>query len=315
MPELHLSTVTRSQGNNAALKDGTVRPHGAVLDVVEVPVLVHAFRRMVRDLEFDVSEMAFTTYLVAKAHGARFTALPTFLVRGFHHGAIRVNTGAEVREPRDLEGREVGVNRGYTVTTGVWARGILAEEYGVDLDRVTWVLSGDEHVREYRPPANVVPVPDGDDLGDMLTSGRIAAAVGVDVEHPDVAPLIPDARAAGLRALQRDGVFPINHLVVVRDDVLEAHPDLAPDLFTAFAESKNRYVERLRAGEVTDPTATDRMYARVMETTGADPLPYGIEPNRATIERLLDHAVAQKILDRRPDVDALFAKGTHDLTA
>jgi 4,5-dihydroxyphthalate decarboxylase len=315
MPELHLSTVTRSQGNNAALKDGTVRPHGAVLDVVEVPVLVHAFRRMVRDLEFDVSEMAFTTYLVAKAHGARFTALPTFLVRGFHHGAIRVNTGAEVREPRDLEGREVGVNRGYTVTTGVWARGILAEEYGVDLDRVTWVLSGDEHVREYRPPANVVPVPDGDDLGDMLTSGRIAAAVGVDVEHPDVAPLIPDARAAGLRALQRDGVFPINHLVVVRDDVLEAHPDLAPDLFAAFAESKNRYVERLRAGEVTDPTATDRMYAQVMETTGADPLPYGIEPNRATIERLLDHAAAQKILDRRPDVDALFAKGTHDLTA
>jgi 4,5-dihydroxyphthalate decarboxylase len=312
MPELHLSTVTRSQGNNADLKDGTVRPRGAVLDVVEVPVLVHAFRRMVRDLEFDVSEMAFTTYLVAKAHGARFTALPTFLVRGFHHGAIRVHTGAGVREPRDLEGRHVGVNRGYTVTTGVWARGILAEEFGVDLDRVTWVLSGDEHVREYRPPANVTPVSAGEDLGDMLTSGRIAAAIGVDAEHPDVAPL---ARAAGLAALRRDGVFPINHLVVVRDELLEAHPDLAADLFTAFAESKNRYVERLRAGSVADPNPTDRMYAQVMEATGADPLPYGIEPNRATIERLLDHAVAQQILDRRPDVETLFATGTHDLTA
>ena len=165
MPEPRLSTVTRSQGNNAALKNGMVRPRGAVLKFIEVPVLVQAFRRMVRNLEFDVCEMAFTTYLVAKAHGAPFTALPTFLVRGFHHGAVSINTAAGIREPKDLEGRQVGVSRGYTVTTGVWARGVLAREYGVDLDRVTWVLSGDEHVREYRPPGNVVPMPPGEDLG------------------------------------------------------------------------------------------------------------------------------------------------------
>ena len=315
MPELRLRTVTRSQGNNAALKDGTVRPSTVVLDFVEVPVLVQAFRAMVRDLEYDVCELAFTTYLVAKAHGAPFTALPTFLVRGFHHGAISVNTSAGIREPKDLEGRRVGVSRGYTVTTGVWARGILAREYGVDLDRVTWVLSGDEHVREYRPPGNVVPMPPGADLAELLTDGRIAAAIGVGVEHARVAPLIPDARAEGLRALERDGFYPINHLVVVRDELLAARPDLAVDLCTAFAEAKNRYVTQLRAGTIGEPTATDRMYQQVMAAIGEDPLPYGLGANRAAIERLLAFAVEQRILDRRPDVEFLFAKGTHDLTA
>jgi 4,5-dihydroxyphthalate decarboxylase len=305
MPELHLSTVTRTQGNNAALTDGTVAPHGAVLDLVDVPVLVQAFRRMVRENAFDVSEMAFTTYLVAKAHGARFTALPVFLVRGFHHGAIRVAGGGIA--PKDLEGRRVGVNRGYTVTTGVWARGVLAAEHGVDLDAVTWVCSGDEHVREYGPPANVESMPPGDDLARMLAEGRIDAAIGVDAG----VPLIPDPDGAGVAALRRDGHYPINHLIVVRDEVLDAHPGLAADLFSAFAEAKNRYVARLRAGSVEN--ATDRMYARVMDVTGADPLPYGIAPNRGAIEALLDHAVAQHILDGRPDVASLFAEGTHDL--
>ncbi|WP_433298579.1 hypothetical protein ACQPZQ_21405 [Pseudonocardia sp. CA-142604] len=315
MPALQLRTVTRTQGNNAALKDGTVAPRGLVFDFEEVPVLVSAFRRMVRSLEFDVSEMAFTTYLVAKAHGVRFTALPVFLVRAFHHGAIRFNTAVGIRTPTDLEGRQVGVNRGYTVTTGVWARGVLADEHGVDLDRVTWVLSGDEHVAEYRPPANVVPMPAGGDLAAMLGAGEIAAGIGVDGDLADVAPLIPDARQAGLAALRRNGYYPINHLVVVKDELLEQHPHLARDVFTAFAESKNLYVDRLRTGAITDPSPVDRLHEQVMAVTGADPLPYGIAPNRSNIEKLLDLAVAQKILDRRPAVESLFAAGTHDLTA
>jgi ABC-type nitrate/sulfonate/bicarbonate transport system substrate-binding protein len=307
MHELQLKTVTRTQGNNAALKDRTVVPHGFSFEFEEVPVLIHAFRRMVRELEFDVCEMAITTYLCAKAFGKRFTALPIFLVRGFHHGAIVVNAKSGIGEPKDLEGRRVGVNRGYTVTTGVWARGILAREYGVDLDRVTWVLSGDEHVAEYRPPANVVPVEPGGDLGAMLASGELAAAIGIETDDPDVVPLIPDAAEAGFAALERRGLYPINHLVVVKDELLEANPALAPAVFTAFAEAKDQYVDRLRAGAIEAPTATDRMHARVLEITGSDPLPYGVEPNRAVIEELLDHAVSQRILERRPDVDSLFA--------
>jgi 4,5-dihydroxyphthalate decarboxylase len=314
MTHVQLSTLTRTSGANAALKDGTVRPAGLDLDFVDVPVLVQGFRRMVRTLEFDVAEMALTTYLVAKAHGVRFTALPVFLVRGFHHGAIRVARGAGT-DPRALEGRRVGVNRGYTVTTGVWARGILADEYGVDLDQVTWVRSGDEHVAEYRPPANVVAMPAGGDLTRLLVDGDLAATVGVDSDDPGVAPLVTDPEEAGLAALRRDGVFPINHLVVVKDEVLEAHPEVAGALFTAFAEAKDRYVDALKAGTLAEPTAADRTYRRVLEATEADPLPYGIEPNRVTLEKLLDHAVAQHILDRRPELGSLFVPATRDLIA
>lgn len=313
MPELHLKTVTRTQGNNAALKDGTVVPQGCAFAFEEVPVLIHAFRRMVRELEFDVCEMAFTTYLCARAYGKRFTALPVFLVRGFHHGAILRAAAGGIREPKELEGRRVGVNRGYTVTTGVWARGILADQYGVDLDRVTWVLSGDEHVAEYRPPANVVPMDSGEELEEMLARGELAAAVGLDVDRPDLAPLVPDATEAGYAALRRDGHYPINHLVVVKDELLEADPDLAVAVFAAFAEAKNLYVDRLREGAIEDPSPTDRMYGRVLKITGNDPLPYGVAPNLATIEELLDHAVRQRILERRPAVESLFAERTLDL--
>src|SRR5271165_6903930 len=203
--EMQLETVTRTQGNNQALKDGSVKPRTFAFDFVEVPVLIDAFRRMVRGLEFDICEMAITTYICAKAHGKRMTAVPVFLVRAFHHGAILVNTKAGIRTPKDLEGRRVGVNRGYTVTTGVWARSILEREHGVDLRKVAWVLSGDEHVAEYRAPANVVPIEKGKSIADMLASGELAAAIGVEASSPDVAPLIPNALEAGLAALRRNG--------------------------------------------------------------------------------------------------------------
>jgi 4,5-dihydroxyphthalate decarboxylase len=315
MADLSLKTVTRTQGNNQALKDGTVTPRNATLDFEEVPVLVQAFRRMVRELEFDVCEMAFTTYLCAKAHGKRFTALPIFLVRDFHHDAIVHNPAAGIDSPKDLEGRTVGVNRGYTVTTGVWARSILADEHGVDLDRVTWLPTDDEHVAEYRAPANVLPPAKGRDLVEMVAGGELPAAVGVKkVDHPKVETLVPEPAEAGFEALRRRGFYPINHLVVVKDELLDAHPDLAGDVFDAFARSKELYLQRLREDRIEEPTAFDRMHKRVMDLTG-DPLPYGIEPNLGTIEQLIDHAVRQGILEERPAVESLFAEGTRDLTA
>ncbi|HWG01309.1 MAG TPA: hypothetical protein VG164_05615 [Trebonia sp.] len=309
--------MTRTQGATQALKDGTVQPAGATLNFEEVPVLIQAFRKMVRTLDYDVTEMAFTTYMAAKAHGKPFTALPVFLVRGFHHGAILRGTGAGAADlaPRDLEGRSAGVNRGYTVTTGVWARGILAEEYGVDLDRVTWVLSGDEHVAEYVPPSNVVPVPDGKNVPDMVASGELAAGVGIAADRADLTTLIPDAAEAGYRALRERGCYPINHLVVVKDELLAAYPGLAADLFSAYAAAKRRYVDALASGAIAEPDATDRMYQRVAEITGADPMPYGLAPNRAMIDKLISYAVDQRILDKPVAAEDLFAAGTHHLTA
>jgi len=281
-----LTTVTRTQAANRALKDGSVRPHGVELELVEVDPLIRAFRQMVRENAHDVCELAFTTYLVAKEHGARFTALPAFLVRDFHHGAI---VAREPGDPKALEGKRVGVNRGYTVTTGVWARSVLADEHGVDLDSITWVLSGDEHVASYEPPPNVVS--EGRDLGELLRDGELAAAIGV----AGFPPLIADAHEAGFRALAERGHYPINHLVVMRDELL----DDAPAVYEAFVRAKDAYV----GGGELDPT-----HARVAEITGGDPLPYGVEPNRPVIEELIGHALQQKILRQRPVIDELFVR-------
>jgi 4,5-dihydroxyphthalate decarboxylase len=307
-----LKTVTRTQGNNQALKDGSVKPKTFEFDFVEVDPLIAAFRRMVRASEFDICEMAITTYICARAFGKRFTAVPVFLVRAFHHGAILVNTKAGIRAPKDLEGKRVGVNRGYTVTTGVWARGVLQQEHGVDLGKITWVLSGDEHVAEYRPPANVVPIEPGKKMEDMLAAGELVAAIGADVKSPDVKPLIPNALEAGLAALRRNGHYPINHTVVIRDELIAAYPDLAADVFEAFAQSKRMYLDRLKAGAIAKPTEVDEVHKRVMEITG-DPLPYGIAPNRKVLEELIGHAVKQGIIGKPVAVEELFVPGTHGL--
>jgi 4,5-dihydroxyphthalate decarboxylase len=235
--------------------------------------------------------------------------VPVPIVRAFHHGAILVNTKAGIRSPKDLEGKRVGVNRGYTVTTGVWARGVLQEEHGVDLSKITWVLSGDEHVAEYRPPANVVPIEKGKKMADMLVAGELVGAIGVDIHHPDVKPLIPNALDAGLAALKSRGHYPINHLVVIKDDLIAAHPNLAADVFDAFAQSKRVYLDRLKNGQIEKPTAVDEVHKKVMAITG-DPLPYGIEPNRKVLETLIGHAVTQRIIDKPYTVEELFAPGT-----
>jgi 4,5-dihydroxyphthalate decarboxylase len=302
-----LKTAVQSLGHTEALKSRSVVPQGFDFEFEEVPKIIQAFRRMVRGSEFDISEMAITTYLAARAHGKEFTALPVFLVRAFHHGAIMVNTRLGIDGPKGLEGKKVGVNRGYTVTTGVWARSILQHEHGVDLSKVTWVLSGDEHVAEFRPPANVVAMEPGRTLEDMLVAGEIAAAIGVEATHPDVGPLIPDAREAGFEALRRHGHYPINHTLVVRNALLEAHPGLAQDIFDAFSEAKRRYVERLARTPLDELPKADQSYKRVMQITGEDPLPYGIESNRRMLEAIIQYAGEQGILKRAFSVEELFA--------
>ena len=304
-----LKIVSRTQGNNAALKSGSIAADGFELQFEEVPVLVRAFRRMVRGLEFDVCEMALTTYLCAREHGVRFTALPVFLVRAFHHGAILHNIKSELRDPRELQGKRVGVNRGYTVTTGVWARAILQDEYGVDLSKITWVLSGDEHVEAYVPPPNVESVPAGNSLEELLIEADLAAAIGMSSDNPDIQPLIANPLDAGFDAFSSRGHYPINHLIVVRDEVLDEHPGIAVAVFNAFTESKNLYLKQLRNSEIMNPDSTDKLYKRMLDS-GADPLPYGIAPNRRVLEDLIAHATTQKIISKPMDVESVFAPTT-----
>lgn len=313
MSKRKLKTVTRTQGNNRALKEGRITAPDLEFDFEEVPVLVKGFRKMVRDLSYDVCEMALTTYICAKAHGVKFTALPIFLVRDFHHDAILHHVPSGLRSPSELSGRRVGVNRGYTVTTGVWARSILQDEYGVDLSSVDWAPSGDEHVADYRPPANVQPLADSD-LAGQLSSGDLVAAVGAKVDHPDVASMIPDPFSAGVAALKNRGLYPINHLVVVRDELLAENPEIATQVFDAFAASKQLYVNDLKAGRVSEVGRVDRIHQATLEVMD-DPLPYGIEPNRDVLEQLIGHAVTQKIIAERIDVDTLFASPVRNCVA
>jgi 4,5-dihydroxyphthalate decarboxylase len=305
-----LKTAVATYPHTRALKDGSVTAPGIELAHVEVSPIVGAFRRMVRTLEFDVSEMAITTYLTARAHDKAFTALPVFVMRQFHHSPIVYNVKAGIQSPRDLEGKKVGV-RAYTVTTGVWARGILATEYGVDLDKVTWVVVDEEHVQEYRKPGNVLERP-GASLADMVAQGELAAAIGAGkVESPDVKPLIPDAATAEAAWYRKTGIYPVNHTVVVRDALLKADPSLGPRLFQAFRAAKDVFLKELGSG--ASQTGEALALAKRRGVVGEDPLPYGLARNRAVMEAVIRFAHDQKILPRPVAPEEMFARDTLDL--
>ena len=173
-PRLKIAIGT--YGHTAAIKDGSVPIEGVDADMIEVKPIIAAFRRMVRDVEFDICEMAPTTYMIARALGAPYIALPIFVMRRFHHGGFVVRPDANIRQPKDLEGKKVGV-RAYSVTTGVWTRGIFVNEYGLDSSKVTWVVDDEEHVTSLKLPPNVIHAPEGKSLvkhdGNRRNPGRL----------------------------------------------------------------------------------------------------------------------------------------------
>jgi 4,5-dihydroxyphthalate decarboxylase len=305
-----LKTAIATYPHTKALKDGTVSVPGIQFEHVEISPIIGAFRRMCRTFDFDLCEMAITTYLTAKAHDKRFTALPVFVLRQFHHAPIFYNINSGVKAPKDLEGKKVGV-RAYTVTTGVWARGILATEYGVDLDKITWVVVDEEHVQEYRKPANVLERPKAN-LAEMLVAGELAAAIGVGkVDSPDVKPLIPDAAAAEAAWHRKTGIYPINHTVVVKDTLLQSDPSLAPRLFAGFEAAKAEFLKQLSSG--AELPADGQALARRRSVVGDDPLPNGLARNRKALEAIIRFAHEQKILPRPVTPEEMFAANTLNL--
>jgi 4,5-dihydroxyphthalate decarboxylase len=299
-----LKTAIATYPHTKGLKDGTVSVPDVQFEHVEVSPIIGAFRRMCRTYDFDLCEMAITTYLTAKAHDKKFTALPVFVVRQFHHSPIVYNIKSGVQSPKDLEGKKVGV-RAYTVTTGVWTRGILATEYGVNLDKITWVVVDEEHVQEYRKPANVLERP-GANLAEMLVEGELAAAIGVgNVNSPDVTPLIPDATAVEAAWYRKTGIYPINHTVVVKDTLLQSDPSLASRLFAGFEAAKAQFLKQLGSGAALPADA--QVLARRRGIVGDDPLPNGLAPNRQALEAIIRFAHEQKILPRAVEPEEMFA--------
>jgi 4,5-dihydroxyphthalate decarboxylase len=303
--------------HTSAIRSGAIPIEGVEPEFITVKPQIGAFRRMVRDTEFDVCEIAPTTYIIARAYGKPFKALPIFVVRRFHHAGILVRPDAGIVSPKDLEGKKVGV-RAYSVTTGVWLRQMLMDEFGVDNDKITWVVDDEEHVQELALPANVIHAPEGTSLADMMASGKLqagveaAAGIGrtgaptggwqeVEANYPD---LLPNAAELEADFYRRTGVYPMHGTIVVKDSVLDQHPWVAKSLFNAFSRAKNEWLEKIHAEG--PQSAGEKKYVKLMEIVGPDPLPYGIEENRATIEALEKTAFEQGLTPRKMSMDELF---------
>jgi 4,5-dihydroxyphthalate decarboxylase len=318
---LALDTALRTHGHTAALKKGEVSVHGAQLNFIEVEPQILAFRNMVREVAYDVCELAPTTYIIAKAYGAPYTAIPIFFERRFHHAGLLIRDDAGITAPKDLEGKKVGV-RAYTVTTGVWTRGILVNEYGLDSAKVTWVVDDEEHVEQLKLPPNVEHVPDGVSLASMMAAGEIqagfAANAGIGREGPPKAgwqakerketesyrELFPDADKLGAEWYRRTGIYPMHSTLVIKDEILKDNPSLGRSLFDAFQQSKQPYLAQLRRGEASGKN--DARYIKQMKVVGDDPLPYGLEVNRRGIETLALYAYQQGLTPRKMNIDELF---------
>jgi 4,5-dihydroxyphthalate decarboxylase len=262
-----------------ALKAGTVASDRVGFDFIEVDPVTRAFRRMTRAMEFDLCEIALTTHAQARAYRKPITALPVVLLRGLHHGALICRRDSPVRGPADLVGGRIGV-RAWSQTTGVWVRGILQDEYGVVSDAMTWVTEEDAHVQEFVDPSFVRRIEPSQSLPAMLLSGEIDAAVALaGVDPVQIRPVIPDADAVAAAWSRKTGVYPINHVVVVKDALLAEHPWLADELMRLFAASKR---------------------------LADDTVPYGIDANRPAIETLMRYAAEQRLIPRAYKVEELF---------
>ncbi|MGH8688789.1 MAG: phosphate ABC transporter substrate-binding protein [Burkholderiales bacterium] len=252
----------------------------APLEFEDVKPPSAGFKRVVRGLEFDLAELAITTFLMAKAAGKPYRLLPAVVLARMQHGRLVRNAERGPLAPRELEGKRIGV-RSYSVTTGMWIRGILAEDHGLDCDRITWVTFEEAHVAEFRDPPNVERAPAGTKLEALLLAGEIDAAVTGDapIADPRIVPVIPDPEGAARDWRTRTGAIQINHVVAVKDTVSRTDAD---GLLRLLGES---------AAAAGNPEFN----------------PVGLEANRRNLEVAIDYVHRQRLIPRRYPVEELFA--------
>jgi 4,5-dihydroxyphthalate decarboxylase len=286
MGEPGLKTLLGDHAVTAALKQGKVASPRIGLEFVDVKVPNTAFKRVVRDLAFDVAELAIVTFLMAKARGVPLTLLPAVLLARFQHPYIVYDASRHALAPGDLAGRRVGM-RSYTVTTAAWIRAILEGDYGVDLKAVRWVTFEKAHVAGFPDPPGVVRAPPGQDLLSMLRSGEVdAAIIGAPIDDPRIKTLIPDPAAAAQSWQGKHRAIQLNHLVAVKTALCEAHPEAVREIYRLLAASK-------RAAGLPPPGTTDLN-------------PFGIEANRRNLEVAIDMTFRQGLIPRPFAVDDLF---------
>jgi 4,5-dihydroxyphthalate decarboxylase len=291
---LRLKTLLGDHPTTLPLKQGEVTSTKVALDIADFPQAYLAFKRVVRDLEFDVAELAIVTYLMAKAHGKPYTLLPVVVLSRFQHPFIVYNSARGELKPGDLKGKRVGI-RSYSVTTTMWLRGVLMNDHGLDIDSVKWVTTEEAHVAEFKDPPTVQRAPAGRDLLAMLMDGELDAMVLGDktLKDPRLKRLIPDPDQAAKEWHTRNGAIQINHMVVVKDPVSKANPDAVREVYRLLKESK-------RAAPPPEPGALDMT-------------PIGLEPNRRNLEIAIEYVYQQRLIPKRYKVDELFDDVTRKL--
>lgn len=293
---IQLSLAISPLRHQQALLTGEITIPGADLRPVPPgPDAADRFRRMCRNLEFDVCELSAMSYLAAQQYGLPITAIPVVPIHRFHHRDFLANAQAGVRSPTDLAGKRVGT-RTYTITPGVLDRGILSREFGVDISSITWVLAEPEHVAqcEQHYPPNVIPGR-GEDLFSLLASGQLAAGMaGSNLRgerSPAVIPLFPDADELDRNQYERTGIIPVFTVIAIRQALADQYPWLPEALYEAFKDAR-------AAGLEPDP--------HVAEIVDGDPVPIGLAANRASLAELVELGREQQILTGDLKVDEIF---------
>jgi 4,5-dihydroxyphthalate decarboxylase len=293
---LHLKTLLGDHATTLALKRGEIKSPSVALDIADIPQAYVAFKRVVRDLEFDVAELAIVTYLMAKAHGKPYTLLPVVVLSRFQHPFLVYNAARGELRPGDLKGKRVGI-RSYSVTTTMWLRGILMNDHGLDIDSVQWVTTEEAHVAEFKDPPNVRRAPAGSELLSMLFDGELDAMVLADktLKDPRLKRLIPEPEKAAQDWHARNRAIQINHMVVVRDSLTKSSPDAVREVYRLLKEAKR----------AAPPPASGEL----------DMTPIGLENMRRDLDIAIEYVYQQRLIPRRFKVDELFDDVTRTLDA
>jgi 4,5-dihydroxyphthalate decarboxylase len=281
-----LRTALGTYPHTAKLKSGELKADGIELEFEEVKPVNRIFKPMAQDQKFDVSEMAIVTYLLARTYGKPIVLLPAVMFGRFQHNTLVYSAERGRLTPQDLPGKKIGV-RSYTQTTGVWIRGIIENDYGVDLNKAQWTVQEGAHVAEYKDPPELNRISMEHDLLKMLLGREIDAVIyGADLpDDPRLKTVIENPKEEAAKWFKKHAVVPINHMVVVKKSLVEQQPEVVRQVY-----------DLLRRGKTATMPSSDQL-----ETT-----PFGIEATRPGLELIIDYAQQQKIIPRRYSVDEIY---------
>jgi len=337
LSKLKLTLASPAYDRNEALRTGEVQPEGIDLTYITLsPPQAHS--RMLKNQEFDISDMSLSFYMIAKLLGkAPFTAIPVFPMRKFFHTELAINVDSGIKSAPDLKGKRIGVLE-YSMTLALWLRGILEHEFGVRPSDMEWFIErrpgrGVGDTFGLKPPqsAKIHYVEENTDLITMLENGEIDAAfpqfsfwktqmdrskkLDVIDNKGKVRLLFPNQKEESIRFYRKTGIFPINHTVVIRNDVLEANPWVAVNLYEAYQRSKEKSYEKVES-QMREPSNyvwLDDLVREVRDVFGPDPYPYGIRKNRSILDTITTYSYEQGLSPRKAEMADLFYKTTLDL--